>query len=1061
MSLVGIDFGNTKGVVALVRRKGIDVVNNEQSKRESDSFFSFSGKQRLFGYTAKAQEVQNYENTLTGMKSYLGLNYEDPQFQEILPKMGWKNFIPLESGEVGYNFDYGVNKDGEKEKITLSSTQIGTQMFKYLQDVGKKHNASNDCVLSYPSYYSDRRKIALKTAAEITGIRVLSMISEPKAICLTWGFPKKDLPEKAKDAETVCFVDFGHSHITATVASFTKNKIQILGESHSTKVGGREIDWKFFHHVAKIIEEKFKIKLSDIQRKKSLCRFLNAVIKAKVMLSSAPKQVPFSVDCLHNDRDIFLTLQRNEYEELITPIIDEAIEVVKRAIKLSKKDIKEIKAMEIVGGSSRIPLFKSKLQEYYGESLSMTLNATECVARGCAYHAAILSPLFMTKSITFKDSNIYPILLCWKDLADPKSQKEENKTAEEEEEKEKVEVELKIPENKEMTTYEPIELNKSNSLNLVKRNNIVPTLKEIKFTKSVPFRIQAQYGNPEFLGQEQPEFSDIPSSNTLIGTYDIKDVPMNTEKPSLIKVRFEIDNFGIFKLRSVNLSETVMEEVKVRIKKKQPKKTEKKETEKKETEKKETEKKETEKKETEKKETEKKETEKKETEKKETEKKETEKKQTEQTKENTEENKETEKKEEEKKEEEKKETENTEENTEEKKETEKTEEKKKEEEKKEEEKKTENKEEEKKEEEKTEENKETEKKEEEKETEKKEEEKKEEKKEKEEEKEEEPQYKTKLKQVEKLRKLNTNVVDFSIPSFSMEELIKIEYEIEVQNKIILEKLNMKNSLESYIYDLRNNLWTTWKPFVSEKKVNEIMGDLDKMEDWIYGDGFDVSKDEYENRLKTLKKEGDPIQYRFEESEKRPQLFQTIHNQVKLCLENLKKDEFDHLEEDDTAKIENYCKEMKDWSNKKQEQQKKKQLYEDIVISSEEIQNKFKEFFNNCKVIFSKPRPEPKEEEKKEEEKKDEEKKDEEKKDEEKKEGEKKEEEKKEEEKKDEEKKDEEKKDEEKKDENKETEKKEEEKKETKEDKKPKNENEKKINTEEINDNVDDLEVDID
>ncbi|KAJ3435685.1 hsc70cb isoform g-related [Anaeramoeba flamelloides] len=997
MSLVGIDFGNTKGVVALVRRKGIDVVNNEQSKRESDSFFSFSGKQRLFGYTAKAQEVQNYENTLTGMKSYLGLNYEDPQFQEILPKMGWKNFIPLKDGEVGYSFDYGVNKDGEKEQITLSSTQIGSQMFKYLKEVGKKHDASNDCVLSYPSYYSDRRKIALKTAAEITGIRVLSMISEPKAICLTWGFPKKDLPEKAKDAETVCFVDFGHSHITATVASFTKNKIQILAESHSTKVGGREIDWKFFHHVAKIIEEKFKIKLSDIQRKKSLCRFLNAVIKAKVMLSSAPKQVPFSVDCLHNDRDIFLTLQRDEYEELITPIIDEAIEVVKRAIKLSKKDIKDIKTMEIVGGSSRIPLFKSKLQEYYGKTPSMTLNATECVARGCAYHAAILSPLFMTKSITFKDSNIYPILLCWKDLVDPKSLKEENKTAEEEE---KVEVELKVPENPENTIYEPIELNKSNSLNLVKRSNIVPTLKEIKFTKSVPFRLQAQYGNPEFLGQEQPEFSDIPSSNTLIGTYDIKDVPMNTEKPSLIKVRFEIDNFGIFKLRSVNLSETVMEEVKIRIKKKAkpqpPKKTEKKETEKKEEEKKETEKKETEKKEEEKKE------------------------------EKTEEKKETENKEEEKKEEEKKEEE------------------------------TETK---KKEEEKTEENKETEKKEEEKEgeqkeTEKKEEEKKEEaketeKKEKEEEKEEEPQYKTKLKEVEKLRKLNTNIVDFSIPSLSMEELIKIEYEIEVQNKIIVEKLNMKNSLESYIYDLRNNLWTTWKSFVSEKKVNEIMGDLDKMEDWIYGDGFDVSKDEYENRLKTLKKEGDPIQYRFEESQKRPQLFQTIHSQVKLCLENLKKDEFDHLEEDDTAKIENYCKEMKDWAAKKQEQQKKKQLYEDIVISSQEIQNKFKEFFNNCKVIFSKPRPEPKKEEKKEEEKKDEEKKDEEKK----------------EEKKDEDKKDEEKKDENEGEKKEEEEKKEGEKIETEEDKKPKIENkqekEKKINTDEINDNVDDLEVDID
>ncbi|KAJ3424524.1 hsc70cb isoform g-related [Anaeramoeba flamelloides] len=853
MSLAGIDFGNTKGVVALARRRGIDVVNNEQSKRESDSYFSFNGKQRLYGYTAKAQEVQNYENTLTGMKSFLGLNYEDPQFQEILPKMGWKNFVALKNGEVGYSFDYGINKEGEKEKITLSSTQIGTQMFNYLKEVGHKNQSGNDCVLSYPAYYSDRRKHALRASAEVSGLRVLSMISESKAISLAWGFPKKDLPEKAEDASVVCFVDFGHSHITATVSSFTKKKIQILSEAHSTRVGGREIDWLYSSYLTNLIEEKFQIKISEIQRKKSLCRFFNAVTKTKVMLSSAPNVVPFSVDCLHNDRDIFLTLQRDVYELLITPMIDQAIEVVKRAIKLSNKDLSEISFMEIVGGSSRIPLFKSKLQEYYGKPLSMTLNATECVASGCAFQAAILSPLFQTKSITFKDSNIYPIFLCWKDLALPKSSKEE-KEQEQEQEQENVEIELKSQEVTDISNYEPIEMNKSNSIILIKRNNILPTLKEIKFTKSGPFRIQAQYHNSELLSEKQPEFLDIPPSNQIIGVYDIKDFPVNTEKPTLIKVRFEIDNFGIFKLRSNenntnnNKNQENENEKKILMGNEQKENINQKENEEKIAPENENEQEvETEKKQNNENETQKIE-------------------------------------EEEKKQKQPEEKQNQP---------------------------------------------------------------------------EEPQYKTKIKKVEKLYKLKTNIIDFSIPSSVMQELKSIEYEIKVQNKIILEKLNMKNSLESYIYDLRNSLLTNWKPFASEETIKEIMVDLDKMEDWIYGDGFDVSKEEYEKHLNILKEKGNPIQYRFEESPKRINIFEIIDTQIKFCLENLKKDEFNHLDEEEIIKIENNCKKMKEWTAKKQEQQKKKELYEDVAISSEELHNKFKHFFHSCQVIFNKPRPIPK------------------------------------------------------------------------------------------------------
>ena len=70
--------------------------------------------------------------------------------------------------------------------------------------------------------------------------------------------------------------------------------------------------------------------------------------------------------------------------------------------------------MEVVGGSTRIPVIKSTILKVFEKEVSTTLNADEAVARGCALQCAMLSPTFRVREFVVNDVTPYPIVLTWK-----------------------------------------------------------------------------------------------------------------------------------------------------------------------------------------------------------------------------------------------------------------------------------------------------------------------------------------------------------------------------------------------------------------------------------------------------------------------------------------------------------------------------------------------------------------------------------------------------------------------------------------------------------------------
>ena len=174
-------------------------------------------------------------------------------------------------------------------------------------------------VLSIPTYATNVERQAFLDAAEIAGLNCVRLINESTATALTYGFFRKgDLHET--EARKVVFVDFGHSKLTCTLASFVKGKMKIIYTHSNRNLGARKIDYQLFDLLA---EEFFK-KYGCDPRESPRCRLrlLDAIEKMRKLLSGN-KEADVNCEALMEDEDLRRHFTRDEFEELIAPFVAE------------------------------------------------------------------------------------------------------------------------------------------------------------------------------------------------------------------------------------------------------------------------------------------------------------------------------------------------------------------------------------------------------------------------------------------------------------------------------------------------------------------------------------------------------------------------------------------------------------------------------------------------------------------------------------------------------------------------------------------------------------------
>jgi len=490
MSVVGVDFGTLNTVIAVARNRGVDVITNEVSNRATPSLVGFGPKSRYLGEPAKTQEISNLKNTVGSLKRLAGRSLKDP---DVALEQDYVSAPLVDiNGQVGAEVTYM----SKKERYT--ATQLVAM---YLSKVKATASAElklpvADMVMSVPAWFTDVQRRSLMDAAEIAGLKLLRLMNDTTAAALGYGITKLDLPGPEEKPRRVAFIDIGHTNYTCSIVEFKKGELTVKSTAYDRHFGGRDFDKALVEHFAAEFKEKYKIDIKT--NPKAMVRVSAGAEKLKKILS-ANAMAPLNIESLMNDVDVSAMLKREELEQLVEPLLSRAHVPLEQALADAKLKVEDIDVIELVGGCTRVPALKERIQNFFGKSLSFTLNQDEAIARGCAFSCAILSPVFRVRDFAIHDIVNYPIEFTWEKSPD-------------------------IPDE-------------DTSLTVFNRGGVMPSTKILTFYRKEPFNLEAKYAKPELLPGKM---------NPWIGRFTVKGVKADSKDDFMIcKLKARLNLHGI------------------------------------------------------------------------------------------------------------------------------------------------------------------------------------------------------------------------------------------------------------------------------------------------------------------------------------------------------------------------------------------------------------------------------------------------------------------------------------------------------------------------------------
>jgi molecular chaperone DnaK len=373
--IIGIDLGTTNSVVAIMEGREPKVIVNEEGSRTTPSVVAWDEKgEVLVGQIAKRQAVTNPENTIFSAKRFIGRRFEE---------------VSEETKRVPYKVTRISNGDSafDIRGRPMSPPEVSAKILQKLKKAAEDYLGEkiSEAVITVPAYFNDAQRQATKDAGRIAGLEVKRIVNEPTAAALAYGLDKK------KD-EVIAVYDFGGGTFDISILEVGDNVVQVISTNGDTHLGGDDfdnliIDW--------MVAEFRKSNGIDLTKDKmALQRLKESAEKAKIELSSVQEtslNLPYITVGSGGPVHLDMRLSRAKFEQMIMPLIERAMESVRKALSDAKKAPKDIHEVVLVGGSTRVPLVKETVKKYFGKDPHQGVNPDEVVAIGAAVQAGVLS----------------------------------------------------------------------------------------------------------------------------------------------------------------------------------------------------------------------------------------------------------------------------------------------------------------------------------------------------------------------------------------------------------------------------------------------------------------------------------------------------------------------------------------------------------------------------------------------------------------------------------------------------------------------------------------------
>jgi len=369
--VVGIDLGTTNSLVAYVDSSGKpQVIENKEKQRLIPSVVHYSkDKGLLVGEAARAQLIPDPMNTIYSVKRFMGKGVAD-----VTEDLSMLHFQVAEGSEQVIRFHLADKEFTPPEISALVLRELKKQAEDFFGEEVKK------AVVTVPAYFNDAQRQATKDAGKIAGLEVLRIVNEPTAASLAYGLDKKD-------SAVIAVYDLGGGTFDISILKLSAGIFEVLATNGDTHLGGDDFDQRLISLFMNEIKEQFGITLQgNAEVLQTIRRF---AIEVKHRLSDQEKAA-IEID-LGEYGTYNREFSRAEFEALIEDLVDRSISPCKKALKDANLKTSDIDEVILVGGSTRVPLVRSRVKELFKREPHIDLNPDEVVALGAAIQADIMT----------------------------------------------------------------------------------------------------------------------------------------------------------------------------------------------------------------------------------------------------------------------------------------------------------------------------------------------------------------------------------------------------------------------------------------------------------------------------------------------------------------------------------------------------------------------------------------------------------------------------------------------------------------------------------------------
>jgi molecular chaperone DnaK len=359
--IVGIDLGTTNSLVAFVADGTPRVIPGPDGSNLVPSVIYFDeAGQVLVGNRAKEKMVDMPKNTIFSIKRFMGKGIEDVRAD-----------LPLLPFEVSPESEHIIRlKIFGRDYTPPELSAFILRELKRNAEAALGEEIKN-AVITVPAYFNDAQRQATKDAGRIAGLDVLRIVNEPTAASLAYGLDKRK-------QGTIAVYDFGGGTFDISILKLSEGIFEVLSTSGDTHLGGDDIDELLIRFVLDEIRGRTPNSPIPAIRK--------AVTKTKEDLSAAD-YADIVVEAIGYKR----RFTRSEFNNLIDPVVERTLKPCRQALQDAGLKAGEIDEVVMVGGSTRIPLVRQRVQELFGRIPHTELNPDEVVALGAAVQADILA----------------------------------------------------------------------------------------------------------------------------------------------------------------------------------------------------------------------------------------------------------------------------------------------------------------------------------------------------------------------------------------------------------------------------------------------------------------------------------------------------------------------------------------------------------------------------------------------------------------------------------------------------------------------------------------------